>query len=107
MYNRADVIRAFDVESRQKAAYIMEARKKVMSDLVKRMGGFDVQCPYCGRISKTMTYKSKKCPYCDKSFTIFPANKRSRVADTEENRKKRYHIIQLSGLVLKGKLTVI
>ena len=90
MYNRADVIRALDVESRQKAAYIMEARKKVMSDLVKRMGGFDVQCPYC-----------------DKSFTIFPANKRSRVADTEENRKKRYYIIQLSGLVLKGKLTVI
>jgi len=99
MYDKNEVMRAIEYEKKVMQKQTIISLRKKIQEIVDMIGGFDVQCPYCGAIMKTTSYKTKTCVYCDRSFTIFPVNDRSRVADTEENRKKRPYIMQISYLL--------
>ena len=98
---------ALEIHKQKSALLLQKHREDILRRLMTVIGSYHVECPYCKTVQKTTSYKAKKCVACGRSFTIFMKNKRSRVADTPENRRKRHLIQQLSSVVLRAKYTVV
>jgi hypothetical protein len=78
-----------------------------IDDMIERrwekIGEIIVYCPHCGLIQKCRTIKTKRCMSCNRSFTIYPENKYSRIIQIPKGSK--WILFELYNLVKHRRLT--
>lgn len=72
-----------------------------ITSLKKKVVPLEAKCPHCSNTQQVKTLKSKKCSFCERSFTVMPKNKPSRL--TNNNKAKRHIIQVLYSLERNGK----
>lgn len=68
-----------------------------------KMGEIRVYCPHCGLIQNSRTIQTKRCMACNRSFTVYPQNKYSRIVSIPKGSKPI--LFELYNLVKHRRLT--
>lgn len=63
----------------------LKSLDSAISSLKKRVFPLEARCPHCSNTQQVKTIKSHNCDFCNRSFTIMPKSKPSRLTNTEIN----------------------
>jgi hypothetical protein len=74
--------------------------KSAINELWNRLGEIKVQCPKCGLVQACRSLK-RKCIGCNRSFSVCPDGKKSRIVYCDS--KRVYYLHQIISLELDGK----
>lgn len=81
----------------------IKSLNSAITALEKRVYPLEAKCPHCSNTQQVKTLKSKKCSFCERSFTVMPKNQPARLTSSDINQGKRHKIMILYSLVRRGK----
>ena len=90
---------------------LLLSREQKLKEWWSKVGSIKVQCYHCGFIQNATTVRTKKCVYCNKSFTIVGTRgkvlKNNAIIHCPENNEKRQYILWIIELTFGGRISQI